>query len=160
MLSENDSRYLGQGSMQLLLQLLGCKCFCEKLIEQVTYEPAKIAIEHLRTAADEITKAYDIFTDGVDAEQIKRLMRFNACHRIALVSEADPVLKKIPMIMDWEQIRIIVDILNREVCSICGKNKDEVRKCPLRETVYSMGGEPDMQQAKFNEWCEISRGIL
>jgi len=160
MLTANDERYLGQGTMQLLLCLLGSQCFCEKLIKQVEFEPAKPAIPHLEKAAEEMMEAYRIFTDGVADSQIQRLARFNKAHRVALVSEASPEIHKVPMIMDWSHAKVLVDTLNEDVCKLCDKDRDGVRACEIRKAVYDIGGVPDEKNAKINEWCEISRGIL
>lgn len=134
---DHMAEYANTTLKTLIAALAGCMGFADRLVE---YHPAKLdsAVEHLRRMRDEAELVLQAAEKGLDAAQVKGLIRFADMHQIAVRPKYSPKADEDYYMVSRDALdRLLADVIGD--CQFCDKSPQGARRCQRRKDLLECG---------------------
>lgn len=121
----------------VITALAGCMGFADRLVEN---HPEKLdgAIEHLVKMRDEAEQVLQHAEKGLDASQVKGLVRFASMHQIAVRPKFQPKSDEDYYMVSKDALdRLLSDVIGD--CQFCDKSPQAARRCQRRKDLLECG---------------------
>ena len=121
----------------VITALAACMGFADRLVE---HHPAKIdgAVEHLIGMRDEAEKVLQAAEKGLDASQVKGLVKFANMHQITIRPKYSPTADDdYYMVSKTALDRLLTDVIGD--CQFCDKSEQAARRCQRRKDLLECG---------------------
>lgn len=127
--------YANKATKEMLLCLSGSKGFCEALLrEGSNYRNKESADKYLRIASENLQLAINEMCAGLDASQLKGIVRFGDGITLAVTPKASPYLEKEDYIVSNEAMRTFLQSATSD-CTFCTKDGKEAKNCEIRKAL-------------------------
>lgn len=129
--------YANEALKRIIVCVAGCKGFAETLLETdyPKLAPVNGELMAMRDCAERVLQECE---RGLDADQVKGLVRYANDHEIVVISKACPKAAK-----DYYTVsQDALDYLLQDVvsdCAFCGKDEKERKRCKRRKCMLECG---------------------
>lgn len=127
--------YANKATKETLLCLSGSKGFCEALLrEDSNYRNKESADKYLQIASENLQLAINEICRGLDANQLKGIVRFGDGISLAVTPKSSPYLEKEDYIVSRDSMRTFLQSATSD-CTFCTLEGKDAKNCEVRKAL-------------------------